>query len=147
MDTHEIKAWSKILMERHGLIEAGWKFELNDRKRAVGLCNYRTKTLHFSVHFLTNSEEEIVNTLLHEIAHALVGSGHGHNDVWRAMAYTVGCTGERCAAVGTVSTAEPKYMKSCDTCGWEKGVYRVTASTRRRICNKCKKTITVTKLR
>ncbi len=35
-------------------------------------------------------------TILHEIAHALVGPGHGHDSVWRTQALKIGCTGSRC---------------------------------------------------
>ena len=36
-------------------------------------------------------DEEVKNTLLHEIAHALVGPGHRHNRVWRQKAREIGC--------------------------------------------------------
>ena len=43
-------------------------------------------------------DEEVRDTILHEIAHALVGPRHGHDEVWRAMALRIGCSGERCVS-------------------------------------------------
>ena len=39
---------------------------------------------------LKASKEEIVDTILHEIAHAIVGSKHGHDAVWKAVARRIG---------------------------------------------------------
>ena len=36
------------------------------------------------------------NTLLHEIAHALAGHEHNHDEVWKATARSIGCDGCRC---------------------------------------------------
>lgn len=37
----------------------------------------------------------IRDTWLHEIAHALVGPDHGHDEVWRTKALAIGCDGKR----------------------------------------------------
>ena len=42
---------------------------------------------------------EITDTLLHEIAHAIVGVRHQHDAVWRTKAREIGCTAERWHAV------------------------------------------------
>lgn len=50
-----------------------------------------------SEHFLTcahTTHADITNTILHEIAHARVGPGRGHDEVWRAEARRIGCTGD-----------------------------------------------------
>jgi hypothetical protein len=43
-----------------------------------------------------NGAEEIVDTILHEIAHALVGPRHGHDTVWKAKCTDIGARPERC---------------------------------------------------
>ena len=37
----------------------------------------------------------MTESLLHEIAHALVGRKHNHDAEWKAKAREIGCTGER----------------------------------------------------
>lgn len=39
--------------------------------------------------------EEIENTILHEIAHAIVGVGHGHRLKWQEKAIELGVTWKR----------------------------------------------------
>ena len=36
----------------------------------------------------------MTDTILHEMAHALVGQVHGHDAVWQAQ--VLGCSGRRC---------------------------------------------------
>lgn len=146
MTSAELKIWQDFgneLLAEHGLTEVGWVFSINRRKRAVGLCSYRDKTIYLSEHFLESDPDEIANTLLHEVAHALVGPRHHHNHVWRKMARSIGCTGDRCAS-NVVSTAEYNYTISCSSCGWENGRFRITAGLRRHVCKHCRGPITVT---
>jgi predicted SprT family Zn-dependent metalloprotease len=46
----------------------------------MGLCLYEPKAIELSLHFIERNAEDVIrDTLLHEIAHALVGPGHGHD--------------------------------------------------------------------
>ena len=56
------------------------------------------------------SVDHITDTILHEIAHALVGPRHGHNAIWRQKAREIGCTAMRCHNL-TFSAA--KWMMMC----------------------------------
>ena len=70
----------------------GWKFKWSAAHTTLGLCRYSTKTIFLSKSISAiNSEEEVVDTILHEIAHALAGSGHGHDAVWKRYCAMVGC--------------------------------------------------------
>lgn len=88
----EITHWARKIMDQHGLIEKGWKFAINGRTtRTLGTCNYETKMIQMSKkHLMEDIYEDVVDTLLHEIAHALVGVGHGHDKIWQQMAITIG---------------------------------------------------------
>ena len=72
-------------MDKNGLFD--WKLDLDHAKVRAGACFFREKKISFSRNFVKNSNEsEIYDTILHEIAHALVGPKHGHNVVWKKMA-------------------------------------------------------------
>jgi len=43
-----------------------------------------------SFSFEERSDELVRDTLLHEIAHALVGTAHGHDEVWKAKCLEIG---------------------------------------------------------
>lgn len=64
--------------------------------------------------FLTKqrTEKEVTNTILHEIAHAIVGAKHGHDRVWRAKALEIGCDGQRCSD-GSNIKMDYKYLGTC----------------------------------
>src|SRR4051794_33690107 len=82
------------LMANHGLHD--WTFAFNRRRRSLGYCWYNRQAIELSVYFVErNGLESIRETVLHEIAHALVGPGHGHGPVWQAKALEVGCKPER----------------------------------------------------
>ena len=82
------------LMAEHGL---SWNFRWDRAKKRAGQTNFTTRTITLSKH-LTQlcTEEQVRHTILHEIAHALVGHGHGHGPVWQAKAKELGTSPRRC---------------------------------------------------
>lgn len=82
------------LMKAHGLRD--WTYDTNNRKRALGLCFSELKKIELSVHFIEHNKASVVrDTILHEIAHALVGTEHRHDEVWMAKAGEIGCVPRR----------------------------------------------------
>src|SRR4051794_1787659 len=101
------------LMARHGL--HGWSFQFNWRKRSMGLCRFAVRTIELSAPFVEyNGEDEIRDTILHEIAHALVGPGHGHDAVWKRKCLEIGAKPQRC---GQADMPEGKWRAACGGCG------------------------------
>src|SRR6185295_10605804 len=83
------------LLQQHGLTD--WKFALNSNKRRLGVCRQHLRRIELSQHYVErNPEEHILDTLLHEIAHAIVGVSHGHNQVWKDMCHQLGCSPNSC---------------------------------------------------
>jgi predicted SprT family Zn-dependent metalloprotease len=109
----EVRRLALELLARHGL--HGWTFALNRRKRTLGLCRYDAPAIELSIYLIDrNCAEEIRDTLLHEIAHALVGPGHGHDAVWKAKAVEVGARPERC---GQADMPAGQWRSRCGCCG------------------------------
>src|SRR5437879_2661559 len=67
----EVRKLALTLIAQHGLHD--WTVAFNKRKRTLGLCRYGVKAIELSVYLVDrNGEEEIRDTILHEIVHALV---------------------------------------------------------------------------
>ena len=110
----EVRSEAERLMAEHGLLK--WSFQYDDASRRAGCCHYRTQVISLAQQFaITAPPEEVRNTILHEIAHALVGSMHNHDSVWKAKARSIGCTGDRCH---DIKFAPPRYIMSCPRCRW-----------------------------
>jgi predicted SprT family Zn-dependent metalloprotease len=121
------------LMARHGL--ADWSFGLNKRKQTLGLCRWSEKTIELSIYLIDrNGEEEILDTILHEIAHALVGPRHGHNAVWKAKAREIGAKAQRC---GQADMPEGRWRASCRCCGQNFSRHRKPKRLRGWFCRSC----------
>jgi predicted SprT family Zn-dependent metalloprotease len=116
MNLDACRSLAEELMETHGLRSAGWHFGWDHGRRRFGACHYSTKTLTLS-HYLVvlNSDEEVRNVILHEIAHALA-PGHHHDWVWRSKARSIGCTGDRCYGSDVLKPKAP-LTATCKNCG------------------------------
>ena len=123
------------LLKKHGLINKGWRFEFDNAPRRFGCCKYRSKRITLSKKLTElNDEENVLDTILHEIAHALT-PGHHHDSVWRTKALEIGCDGNRCYSSDEVVTPESKYIAKCSGCGMIHKKHRQPKNTSS--CGKC----------
>lgn len=94
MDAEKARSLALAEMRRWGLIDKGWKFAFNTRRRSLGLCSPKKRTIFLSRYFLDKvSDFETRDTVLHEIAHALEVIRHGtsgHGPVWKSICREVG---------------------------------------------------------
>lgn len=124
------------LMESHDLFTQGWVFEFDRAKKRFGLTQHGKKIISLSRHLTElNDEEHIKDTILHEIAHALVGKGNGHNWRWKMKAREVGANPQRCYDSTKVEKPEYKYSATCPGCETVHGTYKKTRYTYS--CGKC----------
>lgn len=75
------------LINQHNVTH--YKFKWGNARRSVGLCTGDSIILSQS-YALSRSIEEIRNTILHEIAHAIVGVRKGHKEEWQRTAKELG---------------------------------------------------------
>lgn len=113
-----------------------WRYTLDNAVRRNGACFHGQKRISMSRKVLeAMTMEQFMNTLHHEIAHALVGPGHGHDAVWRDMHYTLGGNGRRCSQVDT-SHIVPKWLGTCPN-GHTISRHRLTKRAKNGSCPKC----------
>lgn len=97
VDLEEAARLARTLMVEHGLSD--WTLVFDRAKRRAGICRYDRRQIGLSAPLTAlHDEAEVRDTILHEIAHALVGARHGHDALWRATARRIGSSGERCVA-------------------------------------------------
>lgn len=112
MDTALAFIKAKTLMSKHGL--DGWKLTFDRRKKGFGYCCKNTKTICLSsVLTELNDEEQVTDTILHEIAHALDWIRHkewGHGPTWKCICIELGCRPEQFFTEKNVVMDKPKYV-------------------------------------
>ena len=123
-----------------GMLPSEWVFGFDLATSRAGVCRYAERRIDLSVSYcLAATRAEIEDTVLHEIAHAIVGPRHNHDAVWKAKAREIGCAGERCHRV---QHSTPNWVGECG-CGQQ--WFRQTLQRRimrNRACAKCGGTIT-----
>lgn len=120
MDLVKAQELAVNLLYAHSLTNKGWRFQFDSAKRRFGCCKYHSKVITLSKELtMLNEEGRVKNTILHEIAHALVGAGHGHNRVWQKKAIEIGCDGKRCYSIDSVVTPKANYLALCPGCNRE----------------------------
>jgi predicted SprT family Zn-dependent metalloprotease len=113
----------------------GWKFNLDRSKKRAGACNFIKKKITVSTHFSVKCSFDVLkNAILHEIAHAIVGQGNGHNDIWKKKALEIGCDGKRCHLI---EFTEGKYVKYCPKGCWKIEMHKKPHAKRQALCKKC----------
>ena len=122
------------LMASHGLV--GWRIKLDHARRRAGQCDFTNKTISLSRLYVRYADiDHIRDTILHEIAHALVGPHHGHDAVWRQKAREIGCSATRCH---NLSFARARWVMTCPN-----GCFSVERHRKKSglVCASCKSSV------
>jgi predicted SprT family Zn-dependent metalloprotease len=118
-----------------GFALTGWSFGFNRRKRSLGVCFYHRRAIELSAYLVErNGPAEVCDTLLHEMAHALVGPDHGHDAVWQRKCVEIGARPVRC---GQANMPEGSWRAQCGGCG--AGFHRHRQPKRKKgwFCRRC----------
>lgn len=117
MTKAEVRKLAEDLMEKHGLLKSeGWKFDFSKTYRSLGRCSSKRKEIHISEKWLSVlSYEDVYETLVHEIAHGIVGTDQGHNEVWKAKCRELGISDERLYK-NYNQKAPHKFVGVCPNC-------------------------------
>lgn len=129
------------LMEKHGLVEKGWSAALHNRKRQLGTCDHRTKTIYLSRHHIEHdSPDDVRDTILHEIAHAFAGPWQGHGPLWKEECRRIGAKPNRCTDSQVSHKLAHKWLGSCtnNACAKTYRRHRLTTSIRNGRCGLCR---------
>lgn len=89
MDLDVAARMAREAMDDYGLSD--WTFAYDHARRRAGVTKFDSKTISLSkilVPLYTRSQ--VINVVLHEIAHALVGPNHHHDAVWKRQAAAIG---------------------------------------------------------
>ncbi|HRK30538.1 MAG TPA: SprT-like domain-containing protein [Tepidisphaeraceae bacterium] len=138
MDLVDARKLARSLMDQHGL--AAWQFDFDHARRRFGACFVTRRAITLSAYLVhLNTEAEVRDTILHEIAHALT-PGDGHGARWKAMCVRLGAKPERCfKEADGVKTVRTRLRVGCARCGWWANRHRMTWAVR--LCRKCRKPI------
>ena len=136
MNLFEARHLATSLLKAHGLHD--WSFRFDHARRRFGSCQPRRKIITLSRALtLLNGVDQVRDTILHEIAHALT-PGDNHGPKWKAMCRRIGAKPLRCytqdEVVAPARRAAP-FQIGCTTCSW--WVDRRRRTRRTLICKTC----------
>jgi predicted SprT family Zn-dependent metalloprotease len=79
------------------------------------VCRHRQKVIVLSAAFVTlNTDDVVRDIVLHELAHALVGPGHGHDATWKAKAVELGANPDRVCTAAVMPPGD--WQATCASC-------------------------------
>lgn len=130
-----LKLRKAMLKSADLLIENGlsdWTLKINNKRSALAETYFSRKTIMFSKHFmLAADKDQLIGVTLHEVAHALLGPGHGHNREFKKLCEKISPNADY--AVRSVDVPIRKYLVECKKCG-AKGSTNVNKD---RYCGTC----------
>ena len=100
----EVLALARRTLDANGLQD--WEVGLDHARRRAGACHFGDKRISFSRYLLPLYDSAAAReVVLHEVAHAQVGSKAGHGKRWQQAVKALGGNGER-----TVSPNAPSRL-------------------------------------
>jgi len=130
------QAMALATMARHIDLSV-WGFKFDNGKRRAGQCNYTERVISISKHLVEHhSLDEVQQVVLHEIAHAMVGSEAGHGPIFKKQAAALGYRGNNFSG-REIAASEAPWVGHCQAGHVH---YRYRKPTRPLGCALCSKT-------
>lgn len=115
MDLSILRGMASQKLYQHKLF--GWSFNIVDVCRRLGVCKHGKQRIEIQEYYaLNNPPEIVVDTLMHEIAHALT-PGHHHNSFWKSVAIQLGAQPVSCKKRTDIQLKPGNWKATCDECG------------------------------
>ena len=110
----DIEDLARYALEDHGLAPE-WQFRWDRARQRAGACHHgkRLITLSRPIFAIPENRYDALDTILHEIAHAIAGPSANHGPEWQAAARSLGATPETCH---TLTTPPSRLVGTCE-CG------------------------------
>ena len=121
----------------------GYKFRWDPKSiKRFGVCEYKRSNIKLSKKLVGSNLEynpdKIVDTILHEIAHAIewiLFRSAGHSYRWKSIASTIGCDAKQYYDYAQIKAPKSKYTLICHSCNRHRAISRKLS--RSYSCSKC----------
>lgn len=154
MDYNEVqKKQDHVIMMARDCIAyyaPGWRFMFDRVKRRFGCCHYSKQLITISYSYMKVAHiDDILDTILHEIAHVIAGPSAKHGPRWRQAAIQVGANPRATSHIKSQRTETNKniagahdhtYEGVCPNCGKVRRYYRKPKIHRACSCGRCDST-------
>jgi len=114
MQLIDAKTLALETMRLHNLSgKTGWSFHFDESTHRFGSCNITKKVITLSSRLTSNNGiEEVKDTILHEVAHALdyIETKHwGHGPTWKRICVRIGAKPKACFSFNDVNPATGRF--------------------------------------
>lgn len=110
MQEKHILSLANHLLQVWGL--STWNVQFDNAYTRAGCCHYNKRIISLSRNLITLCDaKQVQDVILHEIAHAITGPGHAHNQKWKHWAKRVGANPQAC--LRNAPRPSPKWLGRC----------------------------------
>ena len=122
MNLPDVLSLARSLMEEADV--GDWDLAFDRARRRAGQTDHARRRITLSRHLMSLYDEaQVRETILHEIAHALVGPTHGHDAAWKRAARSLGAP-DSARLPSSLPSPDAPWVGTCPRCGATRRLYR-----------------------